>query len=142
MKARCLNPKHPRWEYYGGRGITIAPQWLTFETFLADMGVRPSGTTLDRINGAGNYEPGNCRWATRAQQAANRRPTGRRDPGSLMSRAREAGMPYMVVYLRVRNGWDIERALTEPVRPRWLRTDLERMGAEAKAERRSRGLDW
>lgn len=58
---------------YTPRGITVCPQWESFDQFLADMGLRPAGKTLDRINNDGNYEPGNCRWATAKEQAANKR---------------------------------------------------------------------
>ena len=74
MKGRCLNIKNKRYKDYGGRGITIYTPWLKFENFFADMGARPGkGYSLDRIDNNGNYEPGNCRWATWAVQFANRR---------------------------------------------------------------------
>jgi hypothetical protein len=74
MKARCTNPKSPKFRYYGGRGITVCDRWSTsFEAFLADMGDRPPGKSIDRINNDGNYEPGNCRWATQSEQVRNRR---------------------------------------------------------------------
>jgi len=74
MLQRCRNPNAPNWEYYGGRGITICDEWLHFEGFYADMGERPAGLTLDRIDVDGNYEPGNVRWATPKEQRHNQRP--------------------------------------------------------------------
>jgi hypothetical protein len=71
MRQRCLNPNNPKYKYYGGRGITISERWNIFANFLEDMGYPPTGMTLDRINPDGNYEPDNCRWATRKQQARN-----------------------------------------------------------------------
>src|SRR5882757_4331895 len=76
MKGRCYNPKNHKFPDYGGRGITVCDRWLTsFENFFADMGLKPQGKTIDRMENNGNYEPSNCRWATPIQQVHNRRPT-------------------------------------------------------------------
>lgn len=76
MKTRCNNKAAASWPDYGGRGIKVCERWMhSFENFLADMGEKPRGMTLDRINNDGNYEPGNCRWATASEQVTNRRAT-------------------------------------------------------------------
>jgi hypothetical protein len=75
MRDRCRNPRNVNWRHYGGRGILVCERWDSFKNFAADMGERPDHHSLDRINTNGNYEPSNCRWATREQQAHNTRLT-------------------------------------------------------------------
>ena len=74
MIARCNDPRQRSYKNYGGRGIKVCDRWLhSFVNFREDMGLRPQGMTLDRVNSNGNYEPGNCRWATWTEQRLNRR---------------------------------------------------------------------
>lgn len=101
MRQRCRNPNAHGYQHYGGRGITVDPRWDSFDAFYADMGERPEGTSVDRINNDGNYEPGNCRWATAKEQAANqrhatgpnRRPRVNRTPRVCRSGHRYTGQP-------------------------------------------------
>jgi len=79
MLQRCLNERHPNFRYYGGRGISVCYRWLTFENFLADMGDKPEGLEIDRIDNDGNYEPENCRWVDKPTQNRNRRGVHRID---------------------------------------------------------------
>ena len=73
MIQRCTNPKCPSYPRYGALGVSVCDRWASFQNFLEDMGPRPTGSSLDRIDAFGNYEPANCRWATKLQQARNRR---------------------------------------------------------------------
>jgi hypothetical protein len=78
MLSRCCNPKAENYPRYGGVGISLCREWHSFTHFVADMGERPKGKTLDRIDPYGNYEPGNCRWATASEQAQNKRSSRRK----------------------------------------------------------------
>lgn len=74
MRERCANPLNQAYRWYGGRGITVCERWKSFDNFIADMGPRPPGLWLERVDNDGNYEPSNCKWETRKVQLKNRRP--------------------------------------------------------------------
>lgn len=123
MLQRVRNPKCASYGRYGGRGITVCERWLRFESFLEDMGLRPSSEhSLDRINSDGNYEPGNCRWATVKVQNRNRSFNrviefqGEQQPLSVW--AERAGIIPETISQRIRLGWPLERALTEKPKER------------------------
>lgn len=120
MIGRCENENDAKYPDYGARGITVCRRWReSFEAFFEDMGPRPSiKHTLDRIDNDGNYEPGNCRWATKRQQGRNTRRnrmlTFDGETMCLADWAERTGIPRSVLQIRLRDGWSIQRALTTP----------------------------
>lgn len=109
MVARCHNERAPNYHKYGGRGIMVCERWrASFAAFLADMGPRPPGTSIDRVNGNGGYGPDNCRWATPSQQNSNRRSarmlTINGATETLTEWARRAGISDTAMLYRVRRG--------------------------------------
>lgn len=117
--SRCYNPKDIRYPNYGGRGITVCERWHTLENFLADMGKRPPGLTLDRLDNDGNYELSNCEWRTNRDQANNKRNNKLLTlHGKTQTRAqwsRKLGIAAGTIGQRLASGWSVERALTTPV---------------------------
>lgn len=121
MKARCSNEKNTRYRSYGAQGVRVCDRWNLFENFLADMGVKPEGTSIDRIDPKGNYEPGNCRWSDSEKQANNKNNSrfitafGRTQ--TLQQWANELGVTHGTLIFRIdKAGWPIEKALTTPSR--------------------------
>ena len=125
MNARCRNPRHPKYHRYGGRGITVCAEWRTnFATFLRDVGRRPiQGLTIDRIDNDGNYEPGNVRWSTPKEQQANgscaRKIVFNGEYIPRKEACRRAGILFGTFQSRLRYGWTIEEALSNPVGTSW-----------------------
>ena len=120
MRKRCDLPKHPGYKNYGGRGIKVCDRWQNYGNFLADMGRRPSPEhSIDRIDNNGNYEPGNCRWATKKEQDRNKRSNHIVEyNGQKMVFAdacKLAGFSKGTVRTRIKSGWDINRALSQPL---------------------------
>lgn len=120
MLSRCYNPSAPNYCWYGARGIEVSDAWrVSFTAFYKDMGARPEDTTLDRIDVSGNYEPGNCRWATVEEQANNksnsRLLTHEGKTMTMTQWGREKGIKRRTLWMRLTSGWSIERALNEPV---------------------------
>ena len=115
MIQRCTNPKNTGYRDYGARGITVCQQWRDFETFLADMGPRPVGASLDRLENTGNYEKRNCRWATKSQQSNNTRTVTRLKVNgitrTLHEWAEETRINPRTIQKRLNLGWSHTQAL-------------------------------
>lgn len=117
MMQRCRNQHHKSFMNYGGRGIKVCDDWLTFENFYADMGDPPPGKSLDRIDCNGDYSPGNCRWSTQKQQGRNKR-TNRLiafqgQTLTLGAWAERSGIHRVTLSDRLKRGWPMEKAITE-----------------------------
>lgn len=145
IKARCLNPNEPAFKHYGGRGIKVCRKWLKFEGFYEDMGTRPEGMSIERINNNGNYCKENCKWATQKEQCRNQRSNrkiefkGRSKP--IAQLAEETGINEACVRARIdRHGWSTEDALTVPVGGRNLSREstqkIQRLLKEGLSQRR------
>lgn len=115
MIKRCKKSSYKSYSYYGGRGITVCDRWANFENFFSDMGKCPEGFTLDRIDVNGNYEPSNCRWASRKTQARNRRDnhmiTFKNETHCLSEWAEIVGITRGALKQRLKRGWTLENAL-------------------------------
>lgn len=119
MVNRCTNPNDPSFHRYGAAGITVAAEWMDFRAFVADMGQRPAGTTLDRIDPFGGYSKANCRWATAVEQARNHRRPARlidtpHGPMRTCEAAEVSGIPQNVIRARLRLKWPAAR-LFDPI---------------------------
>ena len=139
MISRCYRPSIERYPYYGGRGITVCAQWReSFAAFIADMGRRPSSShQIDRIDNDGNYEPSNCRWATRQQQANNKSNNthltvdGRTQ--TLAAWERETGLAASMICRRISRGWSAVDAVTIGPRAvrKWGKRPMQDVGVHA-----------
>lgn len=118
IRARCSRPTYPEFEYYGGRGITICPEWASYEGFRAwalSSGYQ-DGLSIERKDVNGNYSPSNCTWATALEQSINRRFVKKAPDGRPWLHVAAAnGVSRDAFYMRVRNGWPIERAAALPM---------------------------
>lgn len=121
MLNRCYSPSHARWKYYGKRGIKVCARWRGpngFLQFIADMGPRPEGYTLERLNNDRNYSPKNCIWASPITQANNKQNTPKYTrkgkTQSLTLWARELGIPQPCLWRRLQSGYSVKRSFTTP----------------------------
>lgn len=119
MRQRCKNPNYSGYHKYGGRGISVCERWDSFKNFFEDMGPKPTPEhQIERLNNDGNYEPSNCVWKTRSEQARNTRRTVRVTINGVTKCLKDwcsvLGRDYITVIRRRKRGWTNERALSEP----------------------------
>lgn len=119
MKQRCQNKKNKFYDRYGGRGIKVCDQWQTFDGFFADMGVKPAGLQIERKDNDGDYEPGNCIWATRKAQIRNRSTTVKVGSESVGAIAERTGIPVKRLRERKKAGISGEELLSTRKLNRW-----------------------
>ncbi len=121
MRSRCEQPKDGSYRRYGARGIKVCERWKSFANFLSDMGSRPDGASIDRIDPDGDYEPGNCRWATLTEQARNKRSVPLYEVDgvklSVAGWAERLGVPSRLIDNRLRRGWAPRKAILTPTLP-------------------------
>lgn len=126
MKKRCLLKTYFQYKFYGGRGISICERWMTFENFLADMGKRPDGLSLERTDNEKGYSADNCIWATPAKQANNRRSNHVIEHAGITMTMTQWANKYSItvqlLYGRLKRGWSMERALTAPAQVKTYRS--------------------
>jgi predicted Zn-ribbon and HTH transcriptional regulator len=117
MIQRCTNPNNNGYGTYGGRGIKVCDDWRRFKNFLRDMGVRPDGLSIDRIDSNGNYEPSNCRWSTNKEQGTNKSSNTFIEyqgvTKTITDWAAHIGVKPITLNQRLIRGWTIERVLTQ-----------------------------
>lgn len=120
MRYRCENPSKHSFKYYGAVGIKVCERWQIFENFIMDIGEKPKGHTLDRINRLGNYEPSNCRWADRRTQANNRSSNRILEISgqklTLAQWSRKWKVPINTIWRRLQLGWEVSDAVKRTVR--------------------------
>lgn len=118
MIARCYDPKHEKYPRYGGRGIRVCDRWICHRLFAEDMGPRPEGKSLNRIDNDGDYCPENCEWAGPFEQAqnqsTNRNITFNGETNCITKWERITGISRKTISKRLKNGWTIQNALTVP----------------------------
>lgn len=144
MLERCTNKNNSHYNMYGGRGITVCVEWRSFEVFYADMGKRPKGHSIDRIDINGNYEPGNCKWSSAKEQQRNTnrnvRITWNGKTQILKDWACEMGITHCALMFRIKR-WGIDRAMSN-LKLRGKTTLTESQVIEIRNAKATRGYFW